>query len=281
MERRTVWILNLDAELEWSGQAVSADVLSGLPSVARAAALDLLGPGDVLLGERVEPGDLGRAWCPTESTRARFLNAGITPEASPDLHVVRRANERGTWSQHGLVQDDSHWVTEASALDGLLQSFPVGTRLRAKRLFTVAGRGQLKITTGSLSEANRGWFRRSLAMGGLTVEPEREVLREWSMHAWLEAGGSLKLGSPVQQILQQGHWLGSMPATELDPDDAAKLLARTRDVAEVLRAMGYFGPFGIDAMHVRESNGATRFLPLTEVNARYTLSHHASGLDER
>ena len=151
-------------------------------------------------------------------------------------------------------------------------------RLRAKRLFTVAGRGQLRITTGSLSEANRGWIRRSFALGGLTIEPERDVLREWSMHGWLEPGGALRLGSPVQQILQQGHWIGSLPATDLDPADGAALVARTRDVADVLRSLGYFGPFGLDAMHVRGPNGVTRFLPVTEVNARYTLSHHASGL---
>ena len=62
----------------------------------------------------------------------------------------------------------------------------------------------------------------------------------------------------------------SITVSDLDAAERGALLASAERSAEALRAVAYFGPFGIDAYRY-ELDGRARFCALSEVNARYTM----------
>src|SRR5690606_19587514 len=70
---------------------------------------------------------------------------------------------------------------------------------------------------------------------------------------------------------------GTAQDTALAPSERAALYEQVRAVSLALHAVGYFGPFGIDAFRYESSEGP-RFNPRSEINARYTLAF-ATGMD--
>ena len=146
-----------------------------------------------------------------------------------------------------------------------------------KRALGFGGRWQ-KAIGGALLGSDRRWAEASMTSygRGLQVEPRVEVLREWVTHGHIDANGHLRNG-PLTRLLTQGdgRWQGN--ALESDqPDPASATLAERMHsahatAADELRALGYFGPFGIDHFEYRAPGGEVRLRCNGDINARFTM----------
>jgi hypothetical protein len=111
-------------------------------------------------------------------------------------------------------------------------------------------------------------------MGGMEVVPWVPIALEASLHGYLHADGdAVTWGEPTVQRCHPatGAWQESVRAqpSELSAQERSALEDAAARAADRLRAVGYFGPFGIDAF--REETGA--FCSLSEINARYTMGY--------
>jgi hypothetical protein len=278
----TAWVLNFDAEEElaaprsYSGPRRAAH--------ARFRTLEsrlggLLAPGDIVLCDGDPPGSAegfaGDAWCPTPWALARLARAGAAVPTAPSLEALRRANHRGFCAELGQTLPGAVYTCEEPAVLRTVRAAGVSGEWLLKRPFGFAGRGRRKVSAGELSPADRAWVRASLRGGeGLQVEPWVARDADFALHGRLAEGGALRLGRPtVQSCDRFGAWTASAPASEADlsTEERAALLASAETAAHALAALGYFGPFGVDAYRWRDGDGATRFQPRSEVNARYSM----------
>ncbi|MGE3761725.1 MAG: hypothetical protein AB7L94_05720 [Kofleriaceae bacterium] len=80
----------------------------------------------------------------------------------------------------------------------------------------------------------------------------------------------------------RGTFLGiDLAPPALLPHEATQLGVTAREVGARLAAIGFRGPFAIDAFVYRDTSGARRFHPLCEINARHTFGHVARAFAAR
>lgn len=274
-----VWVLNLDAEreLERPG-ATTADAATR----ARIAALRprlaaLLGPDDLILDDdpprQLTAGRPGLAWCPTPDALRRLRAAGATPPPAPPLATLRQANHRRFCASLGQGLPGARYVDCMEDLESTVAlPCPTGHWL-LKRPLGFAGRGRLRVARGPLPPDAARWAVASLRGGdGLQVEPEVPRLGDYAIHGLLAPDGAVTLGTPTaQRCSPQGAWERTEPAgNDLLDSERACLLDEARRTAHALQALGYFGPFNLDAF-AWESEGRRVFLPRCEINARYSM----------
>lgn len=273
-----VWVLNLDAELELASagpyQARQALARTLAPFIERARVL--LAPGDRLLDELgpLPPATTpqGACWCPTPSALRRLSRAGMALPPSPSLSVLQQVNQRSFYLGLGGGAPGASYFNDAASLFAALESRGSALWL-FKRRFGFAGRGQRRLSR-ELSADDRRWLADSLRQGGLLGEPWLEIEREVCLHGVVEPGAPLRLGRPCWQHTDaQRAWRGSTRVRpgELTAEAEHALLASAEHAAGALSDAGYFGPFGVDAYFWRTPSGASRFNPLGELNARYTM----------
>ncbi len=279
--RPLAWALNLDAELELArplGYGPSARVLAFVRA-RREALRPWLAPGDVIVGPDVAPGSLrglrGQAWCPTPSARRALERAGASAPVAPDFEVLRRVNQRGFCAELGQTLPGARYARDAAEVEALVRGpSPSGAWL-LKRPYGFVGRGRLRVGAGPLGDAERAWVLASLRGGeGLQIEPWVDRAGDFGLHGWLGVGGEWRLGSPTEQHCdERGAWVASRPAPaeSLAAPERDALLAEGARAAEALALAGYFGPFNLDAFRWRGPDGATRFNPRCEINARYSM----------
>jgi hypothetical protein len=277
MTRRYGWLLNLDAEMELArgrpGYVAQRKLLGQLAQHGGGSRA-LLGPNDELLDEHsaVPPtaGLVGRAWCPTPLALAGLRRLGVEPEPHPDAQVLRRVNHRLFAHELGGGLPEQRYVKTDAQLRERLGD---GTRRwLLKRPLGFAGRGQLR-AIGPLSEKQGTWVDASLKRDGLIVEPLVTPTFEVSLHGFIWRSGRYELGRICAQIVsERGVFRGVRRAEpgELSASEQAAFEERGRAVATALFAAGYFGPFGIDGYRY-DSDDASGFCALSEINARYTL----------
>lgn len=277
---RRAWFLNLDAEEELARPGARTPSRA---MIARCRALashlgELIPAGDVAWtpGADAPPceGLVGVAWCPTPGALSSLRRAGARLPDAPPWAVLRAANHR-TFSA-GIAQPlpGAAFVRTEAELDAALREHsPTGTWL-VKRPLSYRGNGRLRVT-GAGDEAAWRWLRAALAEGeGLQVEPEVERLEDHGLHGFLAGDGAVTWGELTRQRVDaHGQWVTTERAGDdaLTTDERDALYTVRERVAEGLRALGYRGPFGIDAFRWREPSGATRYNPLCEVNARYSM----------
>lgn len=261
------WALNFDAELELEAgprYAPPERVLRAMEE-PRARLRRALGAGDVVLdldAEERARGLEGRAWCPTPRALARLARAGAVVPEAPDASVIARANERGFAFAIGHLEGARRCTREAEVLEALARN----RRSVVKRGLGFAGRGQRRIDAPS--EADRAWIRAALRSGALYVEPRVDIELEVALHGLVHRDGTVERGAPTIQRVERGAWRESRLAAagELAARELAELHDAFDRAARALVAIGYFGPFGIDAY--RHAGG---FCPLGEINARYSM----------
>ncbi len=266
------WVLNLDAELELERpeHVPNAKLLAQLALHVQRARV-LLGPHDLLVHELSSnpAAYVGRAWCPTPRAVATLRAAGVSPEPHPALEVLRLANHRRFSARLGAGPPGSAYVEDGARLRHHLQT---ADDWLLKRPLSFAGRGQLYVR-GPTSAPQAAWIEASLRQGGVMVERRVAVLVEFGVHGFIHRSGEVGFGRPcVQVVSDRGVWQSTRLASESDLDAAerALLMASAERTAEALQALGYFGPFGIDAYRY-ELDGSAGFCALSEVNARYTM----------
>lgn len=172
------------------------------------------------------------------------------------------------------------------AVAGLLE----GGQALAKAAFSHAGRGHKRINRESPQEATRNWLRNTIAAhGGVTVEPWRERVLDFSALYEMDAAGRAELiGLTCMDNDAAGRFLGTRVspkwASLLDPEVAAFLHREAKVMEwyqEKIPAMlaevvpGYVGPLGVDAMVYREADGKLALKPVVELNVRMTMGRVA------
>jgi hypothetical protein len=276
---RPCWALNLDAEDELAAsdpsrfarrrvmveriRALRPQLLALVPADAR-----IVDPADLDDTVGRDPTGIPRCFAPTPGARAALARVGLSIDAPP-VEILRRVNDRAFAAELGLGLPGARVITEADAVTAYLASQAPGEAWLLKRAFGFAGRGRRRVLVGALGEADQAWIRRSLADGpGLLVEPEQHDVTDFAVHGYLTPNGGLTRGRPTLQTIDaSGAWLGSTPADDaLAPAERAALDRAFDAIVDALRAVGYFGPFDVDAYRHRRG-----FQALGELNARYTM----------
>lgn len=278
-----------ERELERWPRPYSQPKPGALAVAVRAAARALLGPGDALLDDLVDSsgqlpppwrGAPGESWCATPSSRKRLLDAGAEPTPGAPVELLRALASRRLHLERGPALPGGFWAESAADLERAgahgLQG-PVGdSGWIAKRGFSSGGRGLRRFRGGfadaALVRGDREWLAAGFAGGGVELEPLALVLLELAQHGHVHVDGRLEIGRPTEQFVDaRGHWLGSRPAHNLDPEFALRLAAETEGVGVWLRAKGYVGPFGLDAFVYRAPSGGRALCARSEVHGRYSL----------
>jgi hypothetical protein len=281
--RRFAWVLNLDADLELAepqGYTPKARVREAMAAFVPALARSLLAPGDLLVDESSAPfaarGLTGRAFCPTPRALTILRRAGAEPEPAPSLDVLRRVNSRAFASSLGTTLPGAAFVSSLEAARLKLEGVPpLGDGWRLKRAFGMTGRGQRVVSAKSPTEADVAFLRRGMAEGGVQIEPNVAIVKEYAIHGMVEQDGSYRLGGAVQQQCDaRGAWLSTealTAPTDEEVEMAARLVEEARRVAAALASVDYFGPFGVDAYSYRGPMNAIHLQPRSEINARYSM----------
>ncbi|HVJ94956.1 MAG TPA: hypothetical protein VM580_34490, partial [Labilithrix sp.] len=219
-------------------------------------------------------GLVGRAFCPTSRAVHHLRRAGAEPLPHPTQEVLREVNGRAFCAALGQTLPGAVFARDLETAKSMVGRMPtVAKQWRAKRAFTMAGRGQRCIVPGPLSEADTAFLRASITSdGGVQIEPSVTIVRELGIHALLEQSGELCLGRIVTQTCDEhGQWRSTSPAENVAAEVSDALTAEARRVARALHGAGYFGPFGIDAFEWEDESGVMRLQPRSEINARYSM----------
>lgn len=161
-----------------------------------------------------------------------------------------------------------------------------------------SGRGAIRMLKPALSDNQKRWLARTLAIdGALVVEPWRERVIDLSWQMDVDVEETTHHGSQRFLTNPHGQYLGAVlnRATEglstdlirwIHDDGHSSRWVRTVQqraadgVADYLRAQGYIGPVGIDAMVYRK-DGAYILQPIIEVNTRWTMGRVVFELEKR
>ncbi len=279
----TVWVLNLDAELELAHRGKgpyrpSARVAS-LVRAHRPRLAALLPEGHRVLDEADAPGAFrgfrGRAYAPTPCALAALHRAGAAPDPAPPVEVLRAVNDRAFAASLGPTLPSQAFVRTEAELDAHLRDGEeIAGGFLLKKRWLMAGRGHRRIGR-ALDEADRRFARAALREdGGLLVEPFVAIALEAAIHGWLAEDGALAIGAPCVQVVDARRaFVEARKATdELGEDEVGALRAAAARAGDALRAAGYFGPFGVDAFRYRSARGVPVFRAMSEVNARMTMA---------
>lgn len=221
-------------------------------------------------------------WSQTVVTWARRHRLSIAP---PPLDVVRRVNSRrfsvelerefavdlpGT----AVVRD------ETQLRDALRRVSGIADRWLLKAEFGMAGRERVPGCAVEPNATTLNWVRRKFAEGqAVVVEPWVEIVAEAGLQFDVPVHGPpILLG--VTSLLTDGSgvYRGSrFDDAVSDRAEWAPAIAIAERVTERLQSLGYFGPLGVDVGRYRARDGAVRFRPLQDVNARYTMGRLSLG----
>jgi hypothetical protein len=268
------FLLNFDAELELEAPGRAHDVFAAFERAPeRAAQLGgLLPSGCAIVGRqsRFERGTQGLAWCPTPHALAALAARGVSIEVAPPIDVLRLANDRALEERLSVTLPHAYFVRSEAELEAALAPRSGVERWLLKRAHAHRGRGRRTCTR--LDDATRNFARRSFELGGIMVQPWVERTADFALHGYVDARGVV-LGHPTAQSLNAGGaWLGSRRTQdgELGAAELASLEHAAREAGELLDAVGYEGPFGVDAFRYR-FDGSESFCPRCELNARYSM----------
>lgn len=261
---------NLDCEATWSGLA--------LPGAVRAR-ISMYG---ALVAELAPRASI-ELWTPAPIDRGRWRGGGMIA-----FKTGRPARADLRWADPAAKAANDRRL--ARAVDVLPGSFVVepGAALAdaawpaswiAKAVWSAAGRDRCR-GDGPPTAEQHTRLTRLLAGGPLVVEPWCERVLDVGVCATVSAEGVVAEAPHGVIVDRRGGFLGiDLAAPALEPGERAELAARVERAGEVLRGVGYLGPFGLDAfVHV---TGGARALHVCEINARYTFGWVARAFARR
>lgn len=179
-------------------------------------------------------------------------------------------------------------VHELARLEELLASVP---RSVIKAPFGAAGSGLFFLddlsapADRSAAQFVTSHFKKASSTG-LLWEPRCTVTANYSAVGWLDEDGAVRLtGLTEFMTTSAGQYAGHRIA----PPGANPRLRAVAELLEAafhhagahLAALGYVGPFGIDAYSYADDSGEPQLQPLSEVNSRFTMGHIAAVLSSR
>jgi len=219
-------------------------------------------------------------WVPAAVDPARLgllrprLRVGTPPRA--DLAwadpAARHANDRRRLPGARVV----------ASVGELEAALPAGPWV-AKAPWTSAGRDRAFGDGPLLAGEVRARAERLLArFGALVVEPWCDRIVDAGICARVDARGSVTSHPPHGLLVdRRGGFAGiDLAPPALLPEETAQLAAAVGAAGAQLAALGYAGPFALDAFAYAAA-GARRFRPICEINARHTFGWVARALAER
>jgi len=243
-----------------------------------------------------------------EAVLGPFAEQLIPSAYNPSAHLDHLQAHAKTWD-HGLraqlwvaLEDagvprgalcdpESYMCWELASFEEACEKlFKRHEQLVVKASYATAGRGLVRLIRGALTTPQLGWVRKQLPCG-VTVEPWLPRVADLSFHGQISREGGQErlsydghiLGDVDARGCYRGAWLCS-PRALLPQAVQRALTAEGRDprrlsrageviikvVGEALIALGYAGPFGVDAL-LSEREGSLTLHPLVEVNPRWTM----------
>ncbi len=300
---------NLDAEARWAGGSLPGSIATRVSYYA--ALLSVLAPPDT----EVE------VWAPAAIDASRLIasprwhpplmRVGTPPRADlvwaqPD---AKAANDRRL--AHTIARELDIGLPDAAVIESVDEIAATGHQRRwvAKAPWTTAGRDRCH-GEGAPTDEQRTRLSRLLAkFGSLVVEPWMERMFDvgvcarvdefrprtragTSPRADIAAATSISGADPDFYVTTsephslitdtRGTFLGiDLAAPVLEPHEHTQLGVTARTVGARLAAIGFRGPFAIDAFVYRDASGTRRLHSLCEINARYTFGHIARALGTR
>lgn len=115
------------------------------------------------------------------------------------------------------------------------------------------------------SDINQGWI----------VEGWYEKQADINYQIYIDQAGLVKMFSVKEQLLHETVYIGSIIPPRMSESLVKKCEECGKQIGKLLYQNGYNGIVGIDAMVTKEND----FIPIIEINARFTLSTYLSFLD--
>lgn len=225
---------------------------------------------------------LGRIF--SKSWSAAFLEGWL--ERHPETRDVFGFSENSGFAGRSYKSE-----TEAySAIDKLHFA---GRAAMVKAPFGTSGANVRRVATkNDLTRPLEGWIRN-------IIESQGEIVVEEFLNKTCDLSVQIEIGKHRTTVLEtrkfvtgsraeyRGTYLGKRLIGFTEPE--LRLLHRSfepwerlaRDLGNELRALGYLGPAGIDALIWRDQSGELRLKPLVELNPRWTMGRVALALEER
>jgi hypothetical protein len=270
---------NLDCEAVWSGAPLP-------PAVARRVSYYA-----ALLAALAPPDADAEVWAPAAVNPARLLSP--LPWRAPAMRVgappradarwadpaARAANDRrlalDVAAAHGAALSGQRTITSPDEID-------LPGPWVCKAPWTAAGRDRCR-GAGAPTPEQRTRLQRLLARSGaLVLEPWCERIVDAGVCARVEPGGAVTVHPPHALLADaRGGFLGiDLTPPALEPGELTQLTALTRAAGAALAALGFTGPFAVDAF-AYQHNAHRRFRPLCEINARLSFGWIARALADR
>jgi hypothetical protein len=266
---------NLDCEARWAGVTLPHNVqqrislLGSLVATLAPAAHEV----EVWVPAAVDPARLAQ---PTT------MRVGVPPRcdlawADP---LAKTVNDRRLALElartHEVALPGAKVITRVDDID-------LAGRWVTKAPWTAAGRDRCHGDGAPTAEQRTRIGRLLETFGALVLEPWCERIVDVGVCATV-APDSLVVSHPAHGLLTdaRGGFLGiDLAPPALEADERAQLGLMVAAAGAALCDHGYAGPFAIDAFAYRDRDGARRFQPLCEINARFSFGWIARALEQR
>ncbi|MET0650213.1 MAG: hypothetical protein ABW208_26700 [Pyrinomonadaceae bacterium] len=252
-----------------------------LADAARARGVELVSPRAAASGRTPQAGRLFTSWGWTRTSAAEGERVGAMLPAV-DFEAVARVNSK-LWShalevEMGWALPGARVVTGVEELEEAAARACPGAQDKwvVKSPYGFAARERVLGRGPRVEGAQGAWAFKRLARGEpLIFQPWLEVAREYGVVVEVSHSGAHRLlGVSDLQTNGAGTGVGYVLGRPPEPRRMRQLEEATAVVCERLRAEGYAGPAGFDAL---EHAGGLH--TLLEVNARYTMGFVALAVE--
>ncbi|MBM3837882.1 MAG: ferritin-like domain-containing protein [Verrucomicrobia bacterium] len=170
-------------------------------------------------------------------------------------------------------------------------------RVVIKQSLGLAGHNAIRLWEPELLDTQRRWIESAVQQPcGVVVEPWLERLADFSMQFEMTGGGLKLIGYTGLINDAKGQFRANTAAPNFAkrlPSAVTRAFAGSPQIVpeiyqmyeklmesleQELRAVGYEGPLGIDALVYRDAGGMSRLKPIVEINPRYTMGRIAAEL---
>ena len=283
-ELATSWLaIADDGDYLWTPQSIEAGFFEQAATDGLPRVIPVVSWNDVPRDVECVP------WGWTDDIRRLCDTHGWVRNDPPDT-AVRAANSRRLSA--ALEREwrvGLEFAGEASSIEQverLLSFHDPSSRWVIKAEFGMSGRERL-LGGGMPTAADRNWISKRLAAGGVVFfEPWVERLDEVGIQFHVPSRGDPQFIDITPMIVNRqgqyaGSWFQSVESSHsrffhgpASWDSAIDVALRA---AQRLQDLGYFGPLGVDAMRYRGTDGRTRYRPLQDINARWTMGRLSLG----
>ena len=178
--------------------------------------------------------------------------------------------------EHGVALPGAKVIARADDID-------IAGPWVTKAPWTAAGRDRCHGDGAPTTEQRTRITRLIETFGSLVLEPWCDRIVDTGVCATVAPDGLVQAHPPHALLTDtRGGFLGidlAPPALEQSERDQLAMLVAA--AGSTLCDHGYAGPFAIDAFAYRDRDGARRFQPLCEINARFSFGWIARALHQR